>query len=218
MTVKEATQKIKDSKELILALGTVIAVIIGGLFWLQDTLYEREMAIIEKHSELLSDALIEKIQEKIDPVNTEEFYAVIDCVLVAQNAHAEANEEMHLRTLRRQDTILLSLEAQTRRDTELQLQIEFIQSALDLIQGVSEKTQEEQREFALTDSLQSELIRLKTEQYNRERMRQMEQQHKEELRQIREAAKDDGKTKVINVKPRKGKNKKEFKDRVLLPL
>jgi hypothetical protein len=221
MTISEATQKVKDSKELLIALGTVIALIIGGFFWLQDTLLEREMAVIEKHSDLLSDQLIDKITEKLDPVSYDEMATAIDCVLVAQAVHAAANEEMHLRTLRRQDTIILALEGQSRTDAELQLRIEAIQHVLDQVMGITERSREEQREFAITDSLQSELLRLKQQQFNRERMRQMEEQHKEELKMIKEATKiieDDGETKVIKVKPRKPKKKKEFKDRILVPL
>jgi peroxiredoxin len=128
---------------------------------------------------------------------------------------------MHLRTLRRQDTIILALEGQSRTDAELQLRIEAIQTVLNQVMGITEKSREEQREFAITDSLQSELLRLKQEQFNRERMRQMEEQHREELKQIKKATKiieDDGETNVIKVKPRKAKKKKEFRERVLLPL
>jgi peroxiredoxin len=179
------------------------------------------MAIINRHSDLLSDQLITKITEKLDPVSYDQMATAIDCVLVAQAVHASANEEMHLRTLRRQDTIILALEGQSRTDAELQLRIEAIQTVLNQVMGITEKSREEQREFAITDSLQSELLRLKQEQFNRERMRQMEEQHREELKQIKKATKiieDDGETNVIKVKPRKAKKKKEFRERVLLPL
>ena len=211
MTIKELTQKFKDSKELLVTAGGVIAVIIGGYFWFQDTLYERELAIIEKHSELLSDQLIEKITEKINPVSTEDFNRVLDTVIQNQYAHAYANEAMHLRTLRRVDTTLILLEERELFDAQLELRIEAIQSTLDSIRGISVATREEQAEQAFTDSLQNELMRIKMEKLYRDRMRQSEEQHKEELRKIRDLSKDvvidKGRTKKVRTGRKRGQKR-----------
>lgn len=185
----------------------------GAIEAIDEKARQRDEEKVREISEIVAQILNDQ-----GLVTSSEFTTISDSLATQIDQFTEANERMHLRTLKRQDTILLALEGNEHRDAELKVKIKAIEAVLKKIQGITTTSLEEQRDYALTDSLQNELIRLKQDRYNRERMRQMEEMHKQELREIREAAKDDGETKVIKVKPGKSKKRKTFKDRILVPL
>lgn len=188
MNFKWHTEKLTNLHGLILIIGAIIASILGGIWWFQDVMFEREQKIIERNAELLSDALIEKIIEKVDPVTSSDFSLAFDSLTSAQERHGDSNIEMHLRTLRRQDTIILTLNSLQRSDAEFSTQIQNINRQLDSIKGITRTSRKENLERALTDSLQNELTRILLEQQTARILKEQEDQHRDALKAIKDAA------------------------------
>lgn len=225
MIIKEWTQKAKDSKEFIAAIGSVIVLVIGGYFLLQDTLedreerrIERELAIIERYSDLLSDELIEKIIKKIDPVSKTDFNSGLDSIVSNQLTIENASRLRDEYVLDRQDVIVLVTRKQASTDSMIGDDLDDMQDQLESLMGISALTYEQQQIFAERDSIRAKLMHLENQIKDELILQQMKTMRDQDLQRIEDAVKNDGKTKIIKVKKRKPKAKKEFRDRILLPL
>lgn len=214
MNMKKLTEQVKQSKELLAALGAVIAIVIGGYWWLQDSIRDRELAVVEKYSEILNDRFVNTAVAKIDSLTAANMRAAVDTILYVEAVNRYADSLMHLRTLRRTDEIVIRVDRLLEADRHLDERIDALAKMLKELRGIAELSREEAEMRALTDSLQNELILVRQQQNNRMRMRQMEQQHLKEMKEIRDLSKDvvidRGRKKRIRTKPLMDKPGYEF--------
>lgn len=191
--------------------------IVGIIVVLVPTIYGSFKAVVNELDDLVSARDEKHRKELIEMgfLTTDAFLFVTDSMMRSMETIKEIQRQSDLYTLRGQDSIRVQLKRQQDSDRELEIQIEAIQSVLNKIQGISELSLEEQREFALTDSLQNELQLLKQEQFYREEMKQSEEQHKEQLDKIEEQ--ENQKNKVIKVKKGRTNKQKDFGDRIMMP-
>ena len=218
MTIKEITEKVKDSKELLLSMGAVIAITIGGFFWLQDTLYEREVAVIEKHSELLSDSLIAKISRRIEPASKRDLRLALDSVINNQARLEKLSLKRDNYIGERQDVMVLAIENQQGRDSIISEEIKQIRSELNDLSGKASLTLEQQRLYAERDSIRDVLMHLENQIKDQMMLDEMKGIRQDDFQEMKKLIKEDDMTKVIRRKSGKARKKKEFKDRILVPL
>lgn len=205
--MKNLTEQVKDSKELLAAVGAVIAMVIAGYWWLQDSIRDRELAVVEKYSEILNATFVETAIGRIDSITARHLAAAVDTMLFTAEVNRYADSLMHLRTLRRTDDIVLRLDRLAAEDEKMQVRLDTIEEALRRLRGFAELSHEDMKIRALTDSLQNELILIRQEQLDRARRRQMEEQHLREMKEIRDLSRDRvidrGRTKRVRSKPKR---------------
>lgn len=177
--------KLTEFKELLLALGGIVLLLVAAMFWAQDVVLNREREILERNAELYSDLFLEKIIEKIDPLTADEFAETMQTFAERQDDIFSQAADFYLRNAMRQDTMLIDLEAIISANYNLKQAIGENKLRLDKIQGVTALSLQEQRAIAYTDSLQSVLTRLQNEQHTINLLRQMEQMHKKTIKEIK---------------------------------
>lgn len=190
--ITRAKNYVLEFKELLIAIGAVITIVVLGMFWAQDVILNREREILERNAEQYSDLLIEKIVEKIHPLTADEFAEAFEEITESQEVIITLTTDFYLRNALRHDTLSLDIEAIQRENARILEALKKNELRLNRIEGIATLSAEEQRAAAYTDSLQNALLQLQTQQQTQNILRQMENFHKKEIDEMRRKT---GKTK-----------------------
>jgi hypothetical protein len=201
MDSKKVVETLKDWKQVIVLIGSIIALFFAGVFWVQDTLFEREQVIIDRYSELLSDELTEKITESINPMSRDEAIQLFDSMFYYQKKYAQINKLMHMRTLSLLDTTQIMVEENVQKLSSVAKKLDTIEMKTNGISGSVKKSTELMINQAYTDSLLQVLTLAKMKEYHRQRMHQSKLQHEKALDNIEE---------LMDVRDKKPSKKSKF--------
>ena len=195
---------------MLITAGAIALSLYGAVEWVSMRVAEHDEKVINQNADLFAAKVLEVIGES-GVATQADIYEAQDSITFAMDLYADANEAMHLRTLRRQDTIILALEERIRLEADLNIRLDTIEDYIRTINGTTKLSMREQQALAREDSLRTILIFERQKANNNARMRQLEQQHRQALDEIRDLSESE----VIDKgRPKRVRNRnKKFESR-----
>jgi len=183
--LKAWSEKLSTIQKMIITIGAIAVSLWAAVEWVSMRVTEHDEKVMEQTSDIFTNRVLQIIEQSgiatlddIDSIG----YAITDQI----ESNAEANEAMHLRTLRRQDTIVVRIEDHIRLEDDLNVRLDTIELYIKTINGTAQLSITEQHALAREDSLRSILLLERQKTYNTARMRQLEIQHRQALDEIRD--------------------------------
>ena len=132
--MKDFLDKLKTTQGVVLTTGAILASLIGGYWWLQDS-------IVERNSEVITAAVIESIKQEVNPMDRTSYLE-----FRRRDSIERLNAEViALRFMNRQDSMMLVFNSKIKI-------LESVDKRLSLI--------ELQRETDTLDQVQNQLARI----------------------------------------------------------
>jgi len=208
--LKTFSDKLSTIQKMLITAGAIALSLYGAVEWVSMRVAEHDEKVINQNADLFAAKVLEVISES-GVATQADIYEAQDSITFAMDLYADANEAMHLRTLRRQDTIILALEERIRLEADLNIRLDTIEDYIRTINGTTKLSMREQQALAREDSLRTILIFERQKANNNARMRQLEQQHRQALDEIRDLSESE----VIDKgRPKRVRNRnKKFESR-----
>jgi len=204
--LKDWSENLSGFHKVLITAFTIIAFIgvsvVGGIRYTVETIREIQGEADEAEMNEWRQMLA-----ALNVVTYDDLRPDLDSIFLSMQLNYAMDSAMHMRTLKRQDVIIVTLEDMMALDDRLVIRLDTIENYIRKVSGYSEISLREQRLLAREDSLRTVLILARQKEFNHDRMKQLEQQHYESMQEIREFSQqkvvDAHRKKTARIKPKR---------------
>jgi len=208
--LKEWSENLTSFHKILITAFTIITFIgvsvVGGIRYTVETIREIQGEADEAEMNEWRQMLA-----ALNVVTYDDLRADLDSIYESLHLNQTMDSTMHMRTLRRQDFIIVTLSDMIAVDGRISIRLDTIESYIQNVRGYSEISLREQKLLAREDSLRTVLVLTRQKAFNKDRMKQLEQQHYESMQEIREfSTKDLNKHKPKAARSKSNRAKKTY--------
>ena len=208
--LKEWSENLTSFHKILITAFTIITFIgvsvVGGIRYTVETIREIQGEADEAEMNEWRQMLA-----ALNVVTYDDLRPDLDSIYESLHLNQTMDSTMHMRTLRRQDFIIVTLSDMIAVDGGISIRLDTIESYIQNVRGYSEISLREQKLLAREDSLRTVLVLNRQKAFNKDRMKQLEQQHYESMQEIREfSTKDLNKNKPKAARSRSNRAKKTY--------
>jgi len=204
--LKEWSENLTSFHKILITAFTIITFIgvsvVGGIRYTVETIREIQGEADEAEMNEWRQMLA-----ALNVVTYDDLRPDLDSIYESLHLNQTMDSTMHMRTLRRQDFIIVTLSDMIAVDGRISIRLDTIESYIQNVRGYSEISLREQKLLAREDSLRTVLVLTRQKAFNKDRMKQLEQQHYESMQEIREFSQqkvvDAHRKKTARIKPKR---------------